>query len=234
MKKMAAGAIALLLMSSPTLSMAALEDMTTLDVSAEAQVKAAPDVVLISAGVMTSAPTAAAAMQQNAEAMTSVAAALKTAGVPEKDVQTSGISLNAQYAYADGQAPRVTGYQANNTVNVTLYDLKNAGKVIDSLVAEGANQINGPTFSVENPDAALDKARTEAVRKAAKRAETYAAAMGLKVKRLISVSEQQMMDSGPRPMMMKAMAMDSAASTPVSPGQVSLGITVNAKYELTN
>lgn len=232
MKKLAAGAVALWVFAAPAIALAGLEDMTTIDVSAEVQVKAAPDIVLISAGVVTSAPTAAAALQQNAEAMSSVHAALKTAGVDEKNVQTAGLNLNPQYAYNDGQAPRVTGYQATNTVNVTLHDLKNTGHVVDSLVAEGANQINGPTFSVENPDAALDKARTAAVQKALKRAQTYAAAMGLKVKRLISVSEQQMMDPGPRPMMMKAMAMD-AASTPVSPGQVSLGITVNAKYELT-
>lgn len=232
MKKLAVGAVALWVFAAPAVAMAGLEDMTTIDVSAEVQVKTVPDIVLISAGVVTSAPTAAAAMQQNAEAMSSVQTALKTAGVEEKNVQTSGLNLNPQYAYSDGQPPRVTGYQATNTVNITLHDLKNTGRVVDSLVAEGANQINGPTFSVENPDTALDKARTAAVQKALKRAQTYATAMRLKVKRLISVSEQSMIDQGPRPMMMKAMSMD-AASTPVSPGQVSLGITVNAKYELT-
>lgn len=233
-KKLIAPAVALWVLASPALAVAGIEDMITIDVSSEAQVKAVPDIVLVSAGVMTTAPTAAAAMQQNAEAMTSVQSALKTAGVAEKDVQTSGLNLSPQYAYTDGRAPRVTGYQAVNNVNVTLRDMKNTGKVIDSLVAEGANQINGPTFSVENPDDILDKARTEAAQKAMKRAQTYAASMGLKVKRLVSLSEQQSYDHAPRPMMMKAMAMEgAAASTPVSPGQVNLGITVNAKYELT-
>lgn len=234
MKKLLSCAVALWVFTAAVPAQAGLEDMTTIDVSADSQIKAVPDVVLISAGVMTNAPTAAAALQQNAEAMASVQAALKTAGIAEKDIQTSGLNLNAQYAYADNQAPRVTGYQAVNNVNLTLRDIKGAGKVIDALVAEGANQVNGPTFSVENPDMVLDKARTDAAKKALLRAQTYAAAMGMKVKRLVTMSEQTMMDQGPRPMMMKAMAMDSgAASTSVAPGQVNLGITVNAKYELT-
>lgn len=223
--------VSLLALASP--AMANDDKMTTIEVSAASQIKAVPDVALVTAGVMTNAPTAAAAMQDNATGMTSVYKALAAAGVAEKDIQTSGLSLNAQYDYSNNRAPRVTGYQAVNNVNVILRDLKKAGAVLDSLVAEGSNQINGPTFSVENPEPLLDKARAEAVRKAMKRAELYASAAGLKVKRIISISEMGAAEPSPRPMMMKAMAMEGSASTPVAPGQVEMSVSVNVKFELS-
>lgn len=211
----------------------ALMNMSTVDVSATVEVKSAPDIAQISAGVITTAPTAAAAMKENAAQMTKVFGALKDAGIAEKDIQTAGINVNAQYAYQEGRAPRVTGYQAANTVSVTLRNLDAAGKTLDTLVSAGANNINGPSFSVENPEELLDKARADAVRKAQKRAELLATAAGMRVKRLITLSENTQ-EFAPQPrMMMKAMAMDAAtSSTPVSPGQVGLSATVTARFEL--
>lgn len=233
MKKTALALAAALLLSTAAYADDHEMQMTTVDVTATVEVKAAPDVAQISAGVITTAPTAAAAMKDNAAQMTKVFSALKDAGIAEKDIQTAGINVNAQYAYQDGRAPRVTGYQASNTVSVTLRNLDAAGKTLDTLVTAGANNINGPSFSVENPEDLLDKARADAVRKAQKRADLLANAAGLKVKRLITLSENTQ-EFTPQPrMMMKAMAMEAAASTPVSPGQVGLSATVRAQYELT-
>lgn len=209
-------------------------DMTTLEVSAQSDVKAAPDMATVSAGVMTSSATADAAMKANATSMTAVFAALKKAGIAEKDIQSAGISVNPQYHYGQNEAPRITGYQANNTVNVVLRDLGNIGPVLDALVEQGANQLNGPMFGIENTAPLLDKARAEAVKKARARAEIYAAAAGLKVKRIISIAENVGYAVPPPMPMMKAMAMDAAqASTPVAPGEVGLSATVNVKFELT-
>jgi uncharacterized protein YggE len=221
-----------LLFSAPAMA----EDtvLSTLDISSTVEVKADPNIAVISAGVVTSAPTAAAAMHDNATGMTEVYGALKAAGVTEKDIQTSGINLQAQYDYRQNETPRVTGYQAVNTVTITLRDLAAAGTTLDALVAQGVNQINGPTFTIENPDTVLDKARAEAVKKAANRAELYAQASGLKVKRILSISENTGYNNPePRPMMMRAMSAESAgASTPVAPGQVGLSATVNVRYEI--
>jgi len=227
---------AFLLACQPALAADAdIGNATTLDINAQVDVKAEPDIATVSAGVMTSAATADAAMKENGTRMNAVFKALKDAGIADKDIQTSGININAQYEYKQNETPRVTGYQASNNVSVIIRDLKNIGPVLDALVAQGANQMNGPTFTLENPDAVLDQARKDAVAKARKRAELYAAATGLKIIKIRNISESA--NNGnpvPYPMMaMRAKMADATAeSTPVASGQVSLGVTVNVTYEL--
>ncbi len=210
------------------------EQIPSIDISAEASVKATPDIADISAGVVTTAPTAAAALEANAKSMTAVFKALKDAGIEDKDIQTSGLSVNPQYNYEEKKAPTITSYQAVNNVSVVFRDLKSTGKIIDTLVSQGANQINGPTFSVDKPEAALDQARVEAITKAKKRAELYAQAAGVKIKRILSISENFNSGMPPiRPMMMRAeKAMDMAASSPIAAGNVNLSVTVNIRFEL--
>jgi len=205
----------------------------TLSVSTQAQVLAVPDIATLSAGVMTQAPTAQAAMGDNARQMTQVMAALKAAGIADRDIQTAGLNLQPQYDYRNDQPPRLIGYQAVNTLSVTVRKLDRIGATLDALVGKGVNQISGPTFTVDKPEALLDKARADAVTKAMARARLYAQAAGLKVRRVLSITEGGAM---PPPMpiegvRMRAMAAD-AAPTPVSPGQVDLVATVNVTFEL--
>src|SRR3546814_6679099 len=94
-----------------------------------------------------------------------------------------------QYRYQENQPPQLVGYQASNMVQVRFRKIEDSGRIIDALVAQGANQINGPSLSVDQADAALDEARTAALAKARQRAELYAKAAGLRVKRFISISE---------------------------------------------
>lgn len=209
------------------------DDKSTLEITAEVSVKADPDVASISAGVLSTAPTAAAALSDNAKSMTAVYEALKKAGIPAKDIQTAGLNISPQYNYANNEAPKVTGYQASNTVNVILRDLKNTGATIDALVSQGANQINGPTFSVENPDSLLDDARAEAVKKSRARAEIFAKAAGMKIKRVLSMTESLNTNPPPRPMMaMRAAKAAADVSSPVSAGEIDLSVSVTVKYEL--
>jgi uncharacterized protein len=204
---------------------------TTLSLSAEAAVNAVPDVADIGAGVMTQAPEASAALAANAERMTKVVAALRKAGVAERDIQTSGLSLQPQYRYEQNQPPALVGYQANNRVSVTLRDLRQAGRIIDTLVAEGANQIDGPTFRIDKPEPLMDKARADAVRIGKARAELYAQAAGLRVKRIASMSE--LGDPRPSPMpVARLMAMEAKADSPVEPGEVKLSVTLTMVFEL--
>lgn len=207
--------------------------LATLDISAEVNVKAAPDIATVSAGVVTTALTAEAAMKENAVKMTAVFSALKKAGIADKDIQTAGINISPQYNYPPNAAPQVTNYQATNTVNVTLRNMQSIGNILDALVSQGANQINGPTFGIEDADALLDKARAEAVKKARHRADIYATAAEVKIQRIVNISEQSQFNA-PQPYpMMRAMAMDkSAESTPTAPGEVSLSVTVNVKYQI--
>ena len=206
---------------------------TRLDVSAEGSVSRAPDIATISAGVVTQAPTAAAAMQDNATRMTKTIAALKAAGVVDRDIQTASLNLSPQYRYAENKAPEVTGYQASNQVSLRFRDIRKAGKILDTLVAQGANQINGPVFSVEKADAAIDEARVAAIRTARARADLYAQAAGLKVKRIISISESQGYAPPPYPVpMMMSARVEKAADTAIEPGEQKLTVNVAVSFEL--
>ncbi len=206
-------------------------DATLLSVQAQADAQAAPDIATLSAGVVTQAADGNGAMRQNAEQMTRVLAALKSAGVAERDIQTSGVNLQPQYRYAENQPPAITGYQASNTVNVKLRDVAKMGKVLDALVASGANQINGPSFGIDDPEPLYAQARLEALKLAQARADSYAKALGLRVRRIVSLGEggAAMPMPVPRMAMMKAEAMDS---TPVAPGQSSVSVSLDVVFEL--
>ena len=217
--------------SSPSYAMPV--DGTLLSVSASADAKRVPDVANISTGVVTQAIDANAAMRANAVQMDKVMAAIRAAGIAERDIQTSGINLNPQYNYKDNAPPTITGYQASNTVSVKVRDLSKLGKVLDTLVAQGANQVNGPSFEVDKPDEAYDEARVGALKKAQSRATTYADALGLKVRRIVSISEGG--SSMPRPMpMMRMMSADAgmAKETSVAPGETTLSVSLEVVFEL--
>ncbi|KQT33356.1 hypothetical protein ASG29_04655 [Sphingomonas sp. Leaf412] len=208
---------------------------TILDVSATGKVEATPDIATIRAGVVTQAPTAAAALQDNARRMAGVVRALRGAGIAPRDLATANVSLQPQYRYADNQPPVVTGYQASNTVTVRFRDIAKAGGVLDALVTAGANQIDGPAMSLSAPEAALDAARRDAVKRAGARAELYARAAGLTIARIVSIAEAGENDGGsPRPPVMyaRAVAADSAARTEVLAGETEVSATVNVRYLL--
>ena len=202
---------------------------TRLDVVATGEVQRVPDIVRINAGVMTQAPTASEAIRANAEQMRTMRAALRRAGVEERDIQTSSINLQPQWRHNENRAPEFTGYQAHNAVNVRFRDIANAGRIIDALVAAGANQIDGPSFEIERPEPALDEARTEAIETARRRATLYANALGMRVKRILSVSEA----GGAMPIaVMGRMASMDAAQTNIAPGQQTLSASVTVSFEL--
>src|SRR6478735_1395171 len=136
---------------------------TRLDINATGEVTRVPDVAIISAGVVSRAPTATAALQDSANRMGQVLAALKRAGVEDRDIQTSNVSLNPEYRYPENQSPQLTGYSATNQLTIRFRDIRKSGKILDALVAQGANQINGPNLTIDKPEAALDEARAKAI-----------------------------------------------------------------------
>ena len=213
-------------------SIAVPSDATLLSVSASADVKRAPDVASIGAGVVTQAADANAAMRANAEQMQKVMAAIRAAGIADKDIRTSGINLSPQYRYAENQPPAITGYQASNNVDLKVRDLGKLGKVLDALVASGANQVNGPSFEIDQPDAVQDEARRAALDKAQARAQMYAKSLGLQVRRIVSISEGGGFNP-PMPMpMVRLAAMAKDAGTEVSPGENTVGASIDVVFEL--
>jgi uncharacterized protein len=203
---------------------------TRLDVVATGEVTRVPDIVRINAGVVSQAATASEAIRQNSARMARVRAALRRAGIADRDIQTTNISLQPDYRYAENQPPQLTGYRASNEVNVRFRDIANSGAILDALVAEGANQINGPMPAIEHPEAALDEARTRALAAARARAELYARSLGMRVARIVAVSEAGAAPPMPVPVM-RLQAAD-AANARIDPGEQVLSASLTVTFEL--
>lgn len=204
---------------------------TRLDVVATGEVTRVPDIARINAGVVSQSATASGAIEQNARQMQSVRAALKRAGIADRDIQTSTISLNPEYRYAENQPPALTGYRASNEVTVRFRNIAETGAIIDALVAQGANQINGPQLTIDKPEAALDEARIAALAAARARADLYAKAMGKRIVRILSVSESGSYQPAP-PVIMQQMRDSAGASTKIDPGEQTIGVSLSVSFEL--
>jgi uncharacterized protein YggE len=218
-----------------------IQPETTLNINAEAKISVAPDIAYITAGVTEERATAAEAMAAQAAAMNGVFAALEKAGVAKKDIQTSGLSLYPRYDYIetkqkDGSSrgvQKLAGYVASNNVTARVRNLDTLGATIDSLVKSGGNTFSGVTFALDNDKDIKNKAREQAMKDAIAKAELYARASGLKVARIVTISEGY--EYSPQPMMMARaeMAMDMAsAPTPVAGGEVGVTASVSVMFEL--
>lgn len=205
---------------------------TALAISARGEAQRVPDIAKLSSGVVTQAADAEAAMQANAEQMTSVVAAIRKSGIAERDIQTSGVSLNPQYRYADDQPPSITGYEARNSVDITVRDIGDLGSIIRILTGVGANQINGPSFEVDDKESAYDEARRAAIDTARARATMYAETLDMKVLRIVSISEGSGGFGPPMPMMAMGRMEKSSADTPISPGENTLSVELDVVFEL--
>lgn len=239
-----AGAMALLLAAaaapaafaqSAQPSAGSMFQTTTLNLSAYGETRVAPDKATINLGVVTEAPTAAAALAANNDKMNAVIATLRKAGIAEKDIQTSGLNLNAQYDYVQNEPPKLRGYQASNQVTITVNDLAKLGVAVDATVKAGVNQVNGISFGLKDPSAAENAARQEAVKALAAKAELYAKATGHRVSRLVSLSEGGGYTPAPPPVPMMAYArMEKAdGGAPISAGELNVRVDITGLYELS-
>jgi len=207
---------------------------TRLDINATGEVTRVPDLAIISAGVVSRSATASAALQDTANRMEKVLAALKRAGIEDRDIQTSSVNLNAEYRYPQNEAPQLVGYTASNTVTVRFRDIRSSGKIVDALVGQGANQISGPNLVVDKPEAALDEARAKAIAIGRARADLYARSLGMRVARLVAVSESGGYAVPPPapPMAPMMMARGERDSTQIQPGEQKLQVSLAMIFEL--
>lgn len=209
---------------------------STLSLSATGSVSATPDQARITAGVVSRADSAAAAVRENAQTMQAVFAALREAGVANADLQTARLSVNPVYAdrpsrNTEGgyQEPRIVGYEASNQVSALLREMGAVGAVIDAMFEAGANNLNGVQFLSSEADTLRDEARRAAVTELVSLRDLYAEAAGFEVVRLMNFSE----NGGGRPMPMAMARLESMdAATPVAPGALSVEVTVNASWEI--
>jgi uncharacterized protein YggE len=215
------------------LTIQAVTERPSLNLSAYGEVRATPDMATITFAVVTEAPTAADSMSQNAARMNQVMAALRRAGINERDVQTSGLNLSAQYDYVENNPPRLRGYQASNQVTVVINDLTKAGSTADAVVAAGVNQISGISFGLKDPSAAENQARQIAVRNLQAKAALYSQALGTPLGGIRSLTEGGgYAPQPPRPMYAMARMEGAADMTPVSAGELVVRIDITGVYDL--
>jgi uncharacterized protein YggE len=228
--------LGLLALASPLAPVAAQErppeaiSGTRLTITAEGRVTRPPDYVGIVAGVTTEAPTATEAIRQNAAKMEAIRAALRRAGIADRDVRTSSISLQPQWREPENRPRIFTGYLAGNRLSIRFRDIASAGGVIDALVSAGANQIEGPDLGIERPESARDEARSLAVANARARADLYAHALGMRVRRVVSISESNTMSDMANFANSRSAGYD--AQTGIDPGVQAMTIDVTMVFEL--
>lgn len=213
--------------AAPVFAEDAIPPMIT--VTGEGVVEATPDIATLMIGVTTQGGTAAAALSSNSAAMDAVIGRLTAAGIDGRDMQTSNLSLGPDYSKYDsssGAAP--ASYIASNMLTVRVRALDTLGTVLDAAVADGANTLNGLTFGLSDPAPVLNEARKEAVVDARAKAELLAAAAGVKLGKIVSISEAGAM-TDPMPMFRQ----DAAASpVPVQGGELGLSANVTIFYEI--
>lgn len=214
-------------------ALAADDDTRTISVTGTGKVSAPPDMATIQTGVVTQADAAGAALKSNNEAMRKIMDVLKEHGIADKDVQTSSFNVHPVYRHdPEGRRePEVTGYRVHNQVSVKVRNLPKLGEVLDALVQAGSNQVSGVSFGVDDPDGILDQARSRAIADARSRAQVYAQAAGVKVGRVLSISEQPPQMPGPMPMGRMAFQAE-AASVPIATGEQDFQVTVYLAYAL--
>jgi uncharacterized protein YggE len=222
---LAAAVTAGLLLAAPALAQAVPPAM--ISVTGEATVSVPPDLAAIDGGVATEAKTAREASEANNAAMGKVLLALKAAGIDEKDIQTSRLSLQPQNAPNRPGLSAIVGYRASNRVTIRLRDVAKLANVIDTLVGAGANDIGGINFMVSQASKFLDQAREQAIADARRKAEIYAKAAGVTLGSPLSISEE----GSPGPMPYRKMSAGIAAA-PVAQGEETLSVTVNVSWAI--
>ena len=217
------------LLAAPAL--AQVTPPAVISVTGEASVSVAPDLAQIEGGVTTEAKTAREASEANNAVMGKVLLALKAADIDQKDIQTSRLSLQPEYApNRPNGPPAIVSYRASNRVTIRLHDVLKVANTIDMLVAAGATDIGGINFTVSNASKLLDDAREQAVADARRKAEIYARATGVTLGAPLSITEGG--SPGPIPIY-RRMAVGMAASpTPVAQGEETLEVTVSVSWSI--
>jgi uncharacterized protein YggE len=198
-------------------------------VNGHGEVSAVPDMAHVFAGVLTDGKTAADALDANNKAMRALLDRLKALGIDPRDVQTASFNLAPKYRYPKDAAPELIGYTVNHQLSITVQKLDQAGVVMDDLVKDGANQVNGVTFAVKDTQKLLDEARKLAIADARRKAEIYAAGAGVKLGKVLRISEAEVGYPVPRMLSREEFA---KGAVPLAAGELKLSINMTAAWEI--
>ena len=198
----------------------------------EGSVSTAPDMAVVNIGVSREARKAGDALSEASAAMDTVLARISGAGIEPRDVQTTNVSLSPLWQHNnDGSAPRVTGYVATNDLSVRVRDLDALGGLLDAVVGDGANALNGISFAVADPRPLEDQARIEAVHDAITKAGLLASAAKITLGPIQSISEA---GAAPPEQPMFRGAMMEAAAVPVAAGEIDIHQSVTIVFGIAD
>jgi uncharacterized protein YggE len=197
-------------------------------------VQAQPDTAILTIAVVTQNRSAITAQQENAAKSDEVVRVLKTVSGTGAEVKTSGYSLQPQRVYKEGQPPTISGYEARNTVTVTMSDLTKVGSVIDAAAQACSNDVSGIAFTLRQDRPARDRALGEATREAMSKAQVIAQALGGRVARIVEVQEEGFQQRPPVPVYQTEnfLAAKSAAATPIEVGSLEISSRVQVIAEV--
>jgi uncharacterized protein YggE len=207
----------------------------TISVNAQGTIEREPEEGVVLLAVESESATAAAAASANAERMTQLMAALRRAGVPDRNIRTISYELRPEYqrqTEQSGAPPRIAGYRAINMVQVTVDTVARMGGIIDTAIGSGANRVANISFQLRDPHAAHLEALAIAMRNARREAEAVAEAAGERLGPALNINTGGYQMPPPQPMYGRAEMDMAMASTPVESGMLSVTATVNVVYEL--
>jgi len=226
--------LCLLCFSTAGLASAATDLSNVISVSGEGVIKLAPNMADINFAVVTEAEQAGIAQANNSKLVTNVINALKKDGITTEDINTTGYYLYPQYDYAEGKAPKISGYEVRNEIIVTVRDTNMVGKIIDLAVKNGINQVQNIRFYFEGSSAQKAKALIQAIEDARVKAEVIAKALGKNIVGIKSASGNWY-NNAPSPIYFEkslaaGMGGDGAMSTPINPGTVEIRASAEMVY----
>jgi uncharacterized protein YggE len=242
MKELKTGAVVALLLLVPLLTSVqakADDDLARILVSGEGVAEVAPDMAVLQLTVTREADAARAALDANSAAMAEVLEGMQQLGIEPRDLQTSNFSIQPRYHHPRAQnsgerkPPELVGYIVRNSLTVRVRDISNVGKILDQSVSLGVNEGGQISFTNADPAAVIKQARINAVHDAREKAATLAAAAGVKLGKVMQLSEQSY-QPGPRPMARAEMAMARSASdaVPVATGENSYRVSVQMSFAI--
>lgn len=199
------------------------------EVSGIGEVDQKPDTAVISLGVQTQGTSVKTAQDSLNTSINSVTSAIKKQGIQDADIQTQNYSINPNYDFNSG-TQKITGYTANTTLKIKVRDLSKINSVVDAATANGANQVGEIIFTVNDPTKFENQARDKAILEAKTRAETAARAVGFRLGRIISYSEDFGDKDQPIPMIQNAVKADT--TTQIQPGSTTIRVEVFLNYEI--
>jgi uncharacterized protein YggE len=206
-------------------------------VSGEGEVRAEPDIALVTVGVTHTAPSSQDAMDEVSRRQTAVIAAARSLGVESRDIQTTGLSLSPVYRPRprSDENPEIEAYRASNNVSLTVRDLRRISSVLDAVLASGANSVSGLRFSFANPEALRLQALTHAIANAEAKAQAMAAVAGVSLTGVIAIQEESVSFPTPQAQADFVRAVPAAAPAPAPPvesGEMVIRARVRVTYGL--